>query len=199
LIRSSTRQLKASGNVLTNLVGSMDGQLFSNFIWKFVLDPDLHQPQPQPPLQSGERDFMQQQHSGGGAPEQQQQQQQEGSLEEAREQGAAAPAAAELPYHRFGAAPLPQTPEPSSPTPYYYYYYHHHYYTLFQATHQLWLFKLIYPARYTSHNVLAKCLQHRECVRVMDGDVWFRFWFKVRCQRSFRYTQVAEAEGDCRV
>lgn len=41
LYRSSTRQLKASGNVLTNLVGSLEGQLFSNSVWNFVLDPDL--------------------------------------------------------------------------------------------------------------------------------------------------------------
>ena len=37
--RENTRKLKASGNVLTNLVGSLDGRLFSNIIWRFSLDP----------------------------------------------------------------------------------------------------------------------------------------------------------------
>lgn len=27
--------------MLTNLVGSLEGQLFSNSVWNFVLDPDL--------------------------------------------------------------------------------------------------------------------------------------------------------------
>ena len=37
--RSNTRQLKASGSVLTQLTGALDGQLFSSVVWRMTLDP----------------------------------------------------------------------------------------------------------------------------------------------------------------
>ncbi|MCJ1297098.1 hypothetical protein MMC34_008667 [Xylographa carneopallida] len=70
--RENTRKLKASGNVLTNLVGSLDGRLFSNIIWRFSLDP----------LSPGAA-------KEGGPP---------GEAPEGGEQQLALP---ELPYHRF--------------------------------------------------------------------------------------------------
>jgi len=39
MCRENTRKLKASGNVLTGLKGSLDGRLFSNIIWQFSLEP----------------------------------------------------------------------------------------------------------------------------------------------------------------
>ena len=38
--RSNTRQLRASGGVLTQLAGALDGQLFSNVVWRMTLQPD---------------------------------------------------------------------------------------------------------------------------------------------------------------
>lgn len=49
--RSSTRQLKASGNVITHLVGSLDGRLFSNVVWRFTVRPDGAMQQQQQNLQ----------------------------------------------------------------------------------------------------------------------------------------------------
>ncbi|BDA47014.1 probable regulator of nonsense transcripts 1 homolog at C-terminar half [Coccomyxa sp. Obi] len=48
--RSSTRQLKASGNVLTNLVGALDGRLYSNVVWRFTLDPRASQDRQRDPF-----------------------------------------------------------------------------------------------------------------------------------------------------
>lgn len=41
LCRENTRKLKLSGNVLTSLVGSLDGRLFSSIIWRFTLPAQL--------------------------------------------------------------------------------------------------------------------------------------------------------------
>ena len=69
--RSSTRQLKASGNVLTNLVGSLDGRLYSNVVWRFTLNPQM----------VPERPTQENQHEGQDAPD-------------------SAPELPELPYNR---------------------------------------------------------------------------------------------------
>lgn len=75
VFRSSTRQLKASGNVLTHLSGALDGHLFSNVVWRFYLDASAAPPRAA--------------NTGSGAPD---------------EDSAAAVALphrpAELPYHR---------------------------------------------------------------------------------------------------